>query len=136
MWKIFKWNVMPCICVLEWPFLLEKIFFSRCCLTWWIYIYFFLIFSTIIHGILFLLIVNYNAWRCVFFNSFILFLFYDECQYGSGNDKCMEYYYIFCEKKISRNVKPSQGHNNSKSHLQFVELQEKTLLFNQFFIGI
>jgi len=39
---------------------------------------------------------------------------------------CNDYYCIYCEKTLSRNVKHIDDQNNSKSHIRFSKLQENT----------
>ncbi len=39
---------------------------------------------------------------------------------------CNDYYCIYCEKTLSRNVKHIDDQNNSKSHIRFIKLQENT----------
>jgi hypothetical protein len=36
---------------------------------------------------------------------------------------CNDFYYIYCEKTLSGNVKHIDDHNKSKSHIRFIKLQ-------------
>jgi len=59
--------------------------------------------------------------------------FFYQYQSQNGNDNCNGYYFIFCGKLLSRNVKHIQTHNNNKLYRQFVQLRKKHNCSNDFY---
>lgn len=49
---------------------------------------------------------------------------------------CNDYYCIYCEKTLSRNVKHIDDQNNCKSHIRFIKLQENTQALKHMFMGM
>jgi wyosine [tRNA(Phe)-imidazoG37] synthetase (radical SAM superfamily) len=49
---------------------------------------------------------------------------------------CNDYYCIYCDKTLSRNVKHIDDQNKSKSHIKFIKLQDNTQALKCMFIGM
>jgi hypothetical protein len=47
-----------------------------------------------------------------------------------------DYYCIYCEKTLLRNVKRIDDQNKNKSHIRFIKLQKNTQALKHMFIGM